>query len=256
MIFRISQLIAASLFLCSSCEQKVQKDTRLLPFQLYGDFLNVIGSSQNGLEHDKYSYFLKDYEVKHGKYRRAQKLGLWKYKFDEIEFDLDWSIYNSKDERFSFAYPTGWKLDTKKEFDVFFQTDQSNPNLRFVLIENIVGDSINLIDYVSDYLIDLRSNNRIINSQLLKIVHDSVSFFYLKSTVDGGSRQYNFYVLLYKRDGKIYDFTYITDSQFSLSKEVIFFDVVYGFFINGDRILTPYVDYEIEEINITETQAS
>ncbi|MEM6845975.1 MAG: hypothetical protein AAF944_00465 [Bacteroidota bacterium] len=223
------------------------------------DYHHVLYSDENVIAQGSISKYLENGEFKitsgqkllqKGKFINGQKIGLWQYYSDDHAFEVDWQIYDRDDQSLSIIFPTIWELIEREEtlFLTDVTPDDKSDNRIFVVLEHDLGDeSTSLEEAAGVYYFSVSENYKLLEKTAF-LIDSRFCFLAFEGEKDG--EVYLIYTFLFFESNALIEIT-LTHSYGNIPfKEMMFFDILYGTFINGERLVSPLKEPQITSVNL------
>lgn len=184
--------------------------------------------------------------ISEGLFDQGFKKGLWKYYPNSGKASsVEWTFHRDSTHHFEMNYPTDWKVIPGKErpFQAVFPRDpiDSLEGCLFV-VQEIRQDSINasLEEYQNSYQYQSFKRKDIKDySNTVFLTGSGRTFYLFNYLITERSQEMVALAFLGELDGKIFDFTYVSQNVGADLKLVVLLDIVRSVRVNGVRFFSP-----------------
>ncbi len=231
--------VATFILLCLaivSCKE--EKKEAMSGTSSHENFSKGHGTVIDSLEVGRWSYTKSGKVVSQGRYESGYKKGTWNYRNDNIEFSVEWDIY--QDSEITINHPKEWILKEKSDY-LFYALPKQNKNDFFLVLQHhrdSTGFNLNsYVEHVIEELFD-SSGTKLLNHSFFRLQYPQreAYFFHFLIEEDKGTMQYfTFYT---EDDENVYDFTYksVYEENTSIEKRKVFGAVVYSSSIGNKKL--------------------
>nr|WKN38453.1 hypothetical protein K4G66_07025 [Tunicatimonas sp. TK19036] len=214
--------------------------------------IKAIGKVSDNYEEDDFKYYLGNSLLKEGKFERGQKIGTWEYHLDSGLYTIDWKIYHRNDDSLSVSVPSLWKYYEAKDrlflADVTPDISTDKKKLFAAINHDLSGETYSLEEMAGIYYAQTSEIFDINDKDGYRLDTEDRSYYFMKFDAVLEEEKYVIFSFSFVEDHYYYEISLIHDADQKQIKEVLFFDIIYGTFINNSRILSPFKEIEVNKI--------